>query len=209
MKDLTGFRSGMLTAIEYTGKKQGGGAIWKCQCDCGNFREVWIGNLSNQHTQSCGCTTRARRHGMYNTPTYRSYRKMLDRTRYEEYSEWYEGVTVCDRWDTAKGGSFENFLEDMGERPEGHTLNRVRSAKEYSKENCEWTSLSRQSFDTKKKRTNKSGRTGVKLRSDRNKWEARITVDGKVKLLYYGDSFEEACKAREAAEVLYYGFIKE
>ena len=149
------------------------------------------------------------RHGYYGTPTHNSWRKMLSRCRSEHYAQYYNDVEVCDRWDTRKGGNFLNFLEDMGEKPEGKTLNRVGSSKIYSKDTCEWADLSMQSYDTKRKSHNKSGRTGVKFREDRGVWEARITYKKKIKILYYGDSFQDACKAREEAELEYYGFNKE
>ena len=146
---------------------------------------------------------------MYDTPTYVSWEKMLCRVRYEEYSYWYGEVEVCDRWDTRKGGSFENFLEDMGERPNGCSLNRVNGSKIYSPETCEWATYSMQSFDQRKSVLNTSGRTGVSFRKDRGKWEASITKNGKGIRLYYGESFEDACEAREKAEISLYGFVKE
>lgn len=45
----------------------------------------------------------------------------------------YIDVTVCDKWQT-----FEGFLEDMGERPAGMTLDRIDPFKGYYKENCRW-----------------------------------------------------------------------
>lgn len=46
------------------------------------------------------------------------------------------GVPVVARW---KGrGGFANFLEDMGPRPEGTTLDRKKRDKGYSKANCRW-----------------------------------------------------------------------
>jgi len=49
------------------------------------------------------------------------------------------GITVCRRW---KGrGGFVNFLQDMGERPEGTTLDRINSKGNYEPGNCRWATL--------------------------------------------------------------------
>lgn len=55
-EDLTGQRFGRLTALEYvpsTGSRNG--ALWRCQCDCGQETIAASGNLKNGHTTSCGC----------------------------------------------------------------------------------------------------------------------------------------------------------
>lgn len=207
IKDITGKKFNRLTAIEPTGVKVNGGYVWKCLCDCGNIKEISIGALCYGSVQSCGCAKAT--HGKTKTPTYRSWRKMLDRIRNEEYAEWHGDVIVDDRWDTWKGGSFENFLEDMGERPDGTTLNRINGAKIYSKDTCEWASLSLQSFDQKKSKVNTSGRTGVYQVKETSRWVAQIKKNRVVTEVYRGDSFEEACAARTAAEIEYYGFSKE
>jgi len=49
------------------------------------------------------------------------------------------GITVCDKWLT-----FSGFLEDMGVKPEGYTLDRIDGSKGYYKENCRWATYEEQ-----------------------------------------------------------------
>lgn len=57
VKEYIGYRFGLLTVIDYAGKR-GGQHYWRCRCDCGNEVEVGQTNLQSGHTKSCGCLQR-------------------------------------------------------------------------------------------------------------------------------------------------------
>lgn len=71
------------------------------------------------------------------SPTYTSWNMMMARC-YRPSSPSFKnygarGITVCPRWH-----EFAEFLEDMGERPAGKSLDRVDPSKNYDPGNCRW-----------------------------------------------------------------------
>lgn len=156
--DLSGRRFGLLVVDERVGTTEDSKALWRCRCDCGGESVVRGCYLRSGHTKSCGCQKGRRNgeaaattHGMSGTPTYGTWRKMIERCTNPNARqwEWYggRGVTVCDRW-----RSFENFLADMGERPEGRTLDRVDVNGNYEPGNCRWATWPEQCANKRPKR---------------------------------------------------------
>lgn len=149
---LTGKIFGRLTVLRLARVSQQR-SYWKCRCRCGTVLVVDGGNLRSGHSSSCGCARRETltiiktTHGQTNSPTYFSYRCMLNRcfnANWHAYSRYGgRGITVCKRWLGKRG--FINFIADMGERPsKKHTLERNKNNSGYSPKNCCWLLSERQ-----------------------------------------------------------------
>lgn len=181
-----GYHSGFLTAICETRKRIRRGVIWLCLCECGNTAEVDRGLLRTKRKKSCGCKTKAQvsgTHGMYNSRTHSSWRSMLSRCRDVNHTdyEFYSKLGFCQSWLT-----FEQFYLDMGDRPEGCSLDRVDNSKGYSKENCRWATLVQQQHNRSPNYINKcKGLAGVFKSGSR--FCARVTYKG---IKYYLGTFD-------------------
>lgn len=213
MHDLTGRVFDRLTVLEPVRiRRESGRSVlkWKCKCSCGNERLVVTDDLLNGRHKSCGCLRKemATTHGMSRSKEYRAYIDMISRC-YKEPSVSFpyygaKGIKVCDRWLE----SFENFYEDMGDCPDGLSLERKDFTSNYCPENCEWADWFRQMANRGLQSNNTSGRTGVYLLSN-GLWCSQIKFKNETLTLGSFENFEEACKVREEAELKYFGFIKE
>lgn len=200
-KDISGQRFGRLVAKYPCGRGHGNKIKWLCVCDCGKEVATIGKDLRLGHTTSCGCSrlgaTGKPRHGMTGTSTHNIWATMLARCNDPNRANYHywggRGITVCDRWLT-----FENFLADMGERPEGMTIDRIDNGGNYEPGNCRWATQSQQNFNKRPTRMSKTGVSNVTPTRD-GTWRVYF---GRTYLGTFKDFFEAAC-ARKSAEAKY------
>lgn len=154
-QDYTGVRFGRLVVRSEVNSRSNHRKL-SCVCDCGGSKEVFYTSLQQGSTKSCGCLHKEKmksnaKHGKKGTPVYQSWQHMKSRclNPNDKNFKWYgkRGVTVCDRW-----LEFCKFYDDMGDPPEGFTIDRTDVNGDYNKDNCTWASRKEQSLNTRRSR---------------------------------------------------------
>jgi len=122
----------------------------KCECECGNTKEVILKNLKTGRSKSCGCvgrkktTDRNTKHGMRLTKTWRIWQAMKNRCynkntiQYNNYGG--RGIEVCDDWKN----SFMSFYNDVGEAPADKSIDRINNDGNYEPNNVKWSTSKQQ-----------------------------------------------------------------
>jgi len=171
----TGHKYGKLTVLELDQQKSTKKRkFWICICECGNKTTVLGDNLKGNKTKSCGClqvenqlvqAAKRKKWGKELLPTRHVWQLMWRRCKnpkdgvYKHYGA--KGIKVCEEWK-----SFDKFLEDMGIKPEGLSLERKDVNGNYCPENCCWATTLEQS----RNRTNTKWITIVDQTKSASEW---------------------------------------
>ncbi len=148
--DISGNVYGRLKVLKFHSFRNGD-SMFECKCDCGKIKVIRGYSIKCGSTASCGClsvdvaTLKSTIHGGSYSSEYKIWQSMKSRclnpnsTGYKHYGG--SGITVCERW----RNSFLDFLEDVGKRPEGMTLERKNNNGNYTPKNCKWATWKEQS----------------------------------------------------------------
>lgn len=148
----------------------------------------WADDAKGRKTLSEGMTKRlkdglavkaATKHGLSRHPSYNSWKKMMQRC-YHENNPSYDlyggrGIQVCERWHDVS-----NFIEDMGEKPDKCSIERIDVNGNYEPGNCTWIPMRLQSKNRRKWKHSEEGKQSIaESCSKRFKGRKRESKNGK------------------------------
>ncbi len=153
MQEFIGKKFGKWLVLSYLGKNIHRAHQFKVKCDCGN--ESISDKVALVKRKSTQCRSCARKkwaaendnpaliHG-YASPSHPQFhmhyiwcsiKQRCNNPKVKNYHRYgARGIKMCTEWEN----DFQQFVKDMGERPKGHSIDRIDNDKGYNKENCRW-----------------------------------------------------------------------
>ena len=207
--DITGKTFGRLTAIKFSHRYNNRDHHWEFLCSCGVTKVINKNKVVQGRTNSCGCLAKdvaselSFIHGHAKTRrkspsrTYDIWSSMIGRVKRPRTIS-YVGLTVCDEWK-----DFTKFLRDMGEVPEGKSIDRIDNTKGYCKDNCRYATQQEQCRNTRGclSRKTSSKYKGVVLLNKTGTWKATIrTGEKRLELGVFKTELEAGLAYNEAAK---------
>ena len=227
--DLTGQRFGNLTVIERAEdhfSKNGNKKIcWKCICDCGKEHITTSEILRGGDCKSCGCISskirseKIRKYNIYDLSgdygigyTEEGNEFYFDLEDYNKIKDYY--------WNYISEQNHHLIAYKIGEQTHLYLHRLIMNLDDKSlvvdhinplhpednrKQNLRICTQANNTINSGIQRNNKSGVTGVVWVEQINRWTAQITYQKKRIHLGSFENLEDAIKARENAEIKYFG----
>ena len=220
LKNILGQTFGRLTVVAKGGKNKWKEQIWLCDCECGTKGiEVDGSNLRGGNTKSCGCLRkeitreRTKRNNTYDLSgecgigyDTRGNKFLFDIDQYDlvklHYWSQHNGYFFA-RIDGERTRLHRFILNTVDDKYEVDHINQITY--DNRKENLRLVTHQQNNWNTGLRCTNTSGYKGVYWSKQRNKWFAKIVVDGKQIHIGFYSNIKEAAKARQKASEKYFG----